>query len=66
MRIAIAFMGLATSIAASLMAKVQSSVKSQIAYSSISQIGIIFIEIEYLCFVSFNYELSSILEFLTF
>ena len=45
MRIAIGFMGLATSIAASLMAKVQSSVKSQIAYSSISQIGIIFIEI---------------------
>jgi len=45
MRIAIGFMGLTTSIAASLMAKVQSSVKSQIAYSSISQIGIIFIEI---------------------
>ena len=45
MRIAIGLMGLTTSIAASFMAKVQSSVKSQIAYSSISQIGIIFIEI---------------------
>ena len=33
------------SLAASVMARVQSSVKSQVAYSSISQIGIIFIEI---------------------
>jgi NADH:ubiquinone oxidoreductase subunit 5 (subunit L)/multisubunit Na+/H+ antiporter MnhA subunit len=45
MRIAIGLMGFTTSIAASFMAKVQSSVKSQVAYSSISQIGIIFIEI---------------------
>ena len=45
MRIAIGLMGFTTSIAASLMARVQSSVKSQLAYSSISQIGIIFIEI---------------------
>ena len=45
MRIAIGLMGFTTSIAASFMARVQSSVKSQVAYSSISQIGIIFIEI---------------------
>ena len=45
MRFAIGLMGFTTSIAASLMASVQSSVKSQVAYSSISQIGIIFIEI---------------------
>ncbi|OYU84221.1 MAG: hypothetical protein CFE24_07645 [Flavobacterium sp. BFFFF2] len=44
-RIAIALMGLTTSIMATLIARVQSSVKSQIAYSSISQIGLIFIEI---------------------
>lgn len=45
MRFAIGLMGLTTSIMSSLMARVQSSVKSQVAYSSISQIGIIFIEI---------------------
>lgn len=45
MRIAIGLMGLTTSLAASVMARVQSSVKSQVAYGSISQIGIIFIEI---------------------
>lgn len=45
MRIAIGLMGLVTSIAASVMANVQSTVKSQVAYSSISQIGLIFIEI---------------------
>lgn len=45
MRYAIGLMGLTTSLAASVMARVQSSVKSQVAYSSISQIGIIFIEI---------------------
>lgn len=44
-RIAIGLMGLTTSLMASLMARVQSSVKSQVAYSSIAQIGIIFIEI---------------------
>lgn len=45
MRFAIGLMGLTTSLASSVMARVQSSVKSQVAYSSISQIGIIFIEI---------------------
>lgn len=44
-RIAIGLMGLTTSIMAAYMAKVQSSVKSQVAYSSISQIGLIFIEV---------------------
>lgn len=44
-RIAIGIMGLVTSILTSFMARVQSSVKSQVAYSSISQIGLIFIEI---------------------
>jgi len=44
-RILIALLGLATSIIASSMAHVQSSVKSQIAYSSVGQIGIIFIEV---------------------
>lgn len=37
--------GIVTSIIASGIAKVQSSVKTQIAYSSITQIGLIFIEI---------------------
>lgn len=44
-RVLVVLMGLSTSIAASLMASVQSSVKSQVAYSSIAQIGLIFIEI---------------------
>lgn len=44
-RIFIAAVGLTTSIVATLTARVQSSVKSQIAYSSIAQIGLIFIEI---------------------
>lgn len=44
-RILIGILGLTTSIIASLIARVQSSVKSQIAYSSIAQIGIIFVEI---------------------
>ncbi|MDP4809769.1 MAG: hypothetical protein NWR65_01425, partial [Saprospiraceae bacterium] len=34
-----------TSLFATLIARVQSSVKTQIAYSSIAQIGIIFIEV---------------------
>lgn len=37
--------GLTTSIVATLIARVQSTVKTQIAYSSIAQIGIMFIEI---------------------
>jgi NADH-quinone oxidoreductase subunit L len=44
-RIIIGVLGLLTSIAASGIARVQSSVKAQIAYASIAQIGIIFIEI---------------------
>ncbi|MBL8002476.1 MAG: hypothetical protein JNL05_10985 [Flavobacteriales bacterium] len=44
-RIAIALLGLATSAMATFTARVQSSVKAQIAYSSIAQIGLIFMEI---------------------
>jgi NADH-quinone oxidoreductase subunit L len=44
-RVFIALMGLVTALIATGIARVQSSVKSQIAYSSIAQIGIIFIEI---------------------
>jgi len=43
--ITVILVGLFTSIIASGIARVQSSVKTQIAYSSIAQIGIIFIEI---------------------
>lgn len=45
MRILIGLLGLITSIITSLTARVQSNVKSQIAYASIAQIGIIFIEV---------------------
>ena len=44
-RILIGLIGLITGIIATGIARVQSSVKSQIAYSSIAQIGIIFIEV---------------------
>lgn len=44
-RILIGLVGLITSITATGTARVQSSVKSQIAYASIAQIGLIFIEI---------------------
>ena len=44
-RILIGVLGLATSIVCSSIARVQSSVKSQIAYASVSQIGLIFIEV---------------------
>ncbi len=44
-RIIIALLGLVTSFITSGIARVQSSVKSQIAYASISQIGLIFIEL---------------------
>jgi len=44
-RVAIGVLGLATSLVSTGVARVQSSVKSQIAYSSIAQIGLIFIEI---------------------
>jgi NADH-quinone oxidoreductase subunit L len=44
-RILIAAVGLSTSIVTVLIARTQSSVKSQIAYASVSQIGLIFIEV---------------------
>lgn len=44
-RILIGLLGLFTAIAATGIARVQSSIKSQVAYSSIAQIGIIFIEV---------------------
>lgn len=46
-RIIIAALGLITSIVTTAIAQVQSSIKSQIAYSSIAQIGLIFIEISF-------------------
>jgi NADH-quinone oxidoreductase subunit L len=45
LRITIAALGLATAIVASSIARVQSSIKTQIAYASITQIGIMFIEV---------------------
>ncbi|PWK28153.1 proton-conducting membrane transporter [Arcicella aurantiaca] len=44
-RILIGLLGLSTAIITTGIARVQSSVKSQIAYASISQIGLIFIEV---------------------
>lgn len=44
-KLLIIFIGLATAIIANGIAGVQSSVKTQIAYSSISQIGLMFIEV---------------------
>ena len=44
-RVIIGLLGLTTSIVATGIARVQSSIKSQIAYASISQIGLIFIEL---------------------
>jgi NADH-quinone oxidoreductase subunit L len=44
-RIMIGLMGLTTTIIATGIARVQSSIKSQIAYASIAQIGLIFIEV---------------------
>lgn len=44
-RIAIAALGMATALIASTIARVQSTVKSQIAYASAAQIGLIFVEI---------------------
>lgn len=44
-RIFVVVIGLITSFMANLTSRVQSSVKSQIAYSSITQIGLIFIEV---------------------
>ena len=56
-RILTFIMGLSTSIIATLIARVQSSVKSQVAYASIAQIGLIFIEI------SFGWENIALLHF---
>jgi NADH-quinone oxidoreductase subunit L len=44
-RIVIGVLGLATTLVATGIARIQSSIKSQIAYASIAQIGIIFIEL---------------------
>jgi NADH:ubiquinone oxidoreductase subunit 5 (subunit L)/multisubunit Na+/H+ antiporter MnhA subunit len=44
-RIFVIVVGLLTAIVATFTARVQSSIKSQVAYSSIAQIGLIFIEI---------------------
>ncbi len=44
-RILIALLGLATTVIAIGVARVQSSVKSQLAYASIAQIGLIFVEV---------------------
>lgn len=46
-RIFLIFAGFSTALIASLTARVQSSIKSQIAYASIGQIGLIFIEIAF-------------------
>jgi NADH-quinone oxidoreductase subunit L len=44
-KVVVVCFGVVTSLLGTLIARVQSSVKTQIAYSSISQIGIIFIEV---------------------
>lgn len=44
-RVIIIILGLSTSIITTLIARVQSTIKSQIAYSSAAQIGLIFIEV---------------------
>ncbi len=44
-RVFVVFIGVITAVIATMSARVQSTVKSQIAYSSIAQIGLIFIEI---------------------
>ena len=44
-RVIIGIVGLTTSIVSNYIAKVQSSIKSQVAYGSIAQIGLIFIEV---------------------
>jgi NADH-quinone oxidoreductase subunit L len=45
LRMTIGVLGLVTAVAASSIARVQSSIKTQIAYASITQIGIMFIEV---------------------
>ncbi len=44
-RVLIVLLGLTTSVLSSLIARVQSSVKTQIGYASVAQIGLIFIEV---------------------
>lgn len=44
-RVFIIFVGISTSLVATMVARVQSSIKAQVAYSSVAQIGVIFIEI---------------------
>ncbi len=44
-RIAVAAVGLATALVATTIARTQSSIKTQIAYASVTQIGIMFIEL---------------------
>ncbi len=56
-RIVIGLLGLITSIIATGIARVQSSIKAQIAYSSISQIGLIFIEL------AFGFEILALIHF---
>ncbi|MBK9590396.1 MAG: hypothetical protein IPO32_02475 [Crocinitomicaceae bacterium] len=56
-RAIVIILGLVTAILASSMARVQSSVKAQVAYSSVSQIGIIFIE------VAFGFETLALIHF---
>lgn len=46
-RVLIIILGLATAIVAESIARVQSNIKSQIAYASVAQIGIMFIEIAF-------------------
>lgn len=45
LRITVAIVGLVTAIVATSIARVQSSIKTQIAYASVTQIGIMFIEV---------------------
>ncbi len=45
LRIGIAFVGLLTALIATSITRVQSSIKTQIAYASVTQIGIMFIEL---------------------
>lgn len=45
LRISIAFLGLLTALIATSITRVQSSIKTQIAYASITQIGIMYIEL---------------------
>jgi len=62
-RILIAILGLSTSIIATFTARVQSSVKSQIAYSSIAQIGLIFIEVAIGQVGPINFEFIALFHF---